>query len=175
MRADVPPPRSMAEAIDQLAHASAVPLPVQAERIGRDYGYLRKACSQFDDAHPYRADLIVAQTLASGDAPDTRNYVVLDYLARMVGGVFVAPVAGGGDVGELARVMKEFAEFAAAVADGSADQKYSDDEARRIAAEWHDVAAAGARLVMHVEQMVKAQQGAPAAPAARESARRSRR
>ena len=146
-------PRTFAEAVDALAHRSGPPLAVQAERIGRDPNYLRKACSQFDDAHPYRGDLIVPQTLASGDCPDTRHYVVLEYLARVLGGTFVRPVRRPAPTDtQLARVFREFAEFVTAVVEGRADARYDDDEVHRIAQEWHDVVAVGTQLVLDVQR-----------------------
>ena len=82
-------PQSFVEAVDCLAHHSDLSLAQIAERIGRDANYLRKACSQYDDAHPFRGDLILPLTTV------TDNDVVLRYLVGERGGMFVrCPDAG---------------------------------------------------------------------------------
>lgn len=106
-------PQTFAEALDCLAHHSDVPLTQIAERVGRDVNYLRKATSQYDEAHPFRGDLIVPVTRAAN------NFVLLDYLESQVGRIAIAlPGAEPGRQDLLAHqlaVVREVGEDAAAI------------------------------------------------------------
>lgn len=145
--------QGFAEALDHLAHNSPNPLARMAERIGRKPNYLRKACSRHDDAHPFRGDLIVPMTLASADHPDRCNYVLVEYVARGVGGIFVRVPANTGRFGVTPNVLREVGEYLQALASGSADARYTRAEAVRIRREGMEVVAAILADLEHVDRV----------------------
>jgi hypothetical protein len=147
-------PQSFMAAVDALAHRSPTPLDKIAERIGRSANYLRKACSQYDEAHPFRGDLIVPMTLASADADDDRNFVVVEYLARAVGGVFYHVPTAFAKFALTADVLKEVGEYLQAIADGSRDHRYTAEEVARIRREGMQVVRAILADIEGLEQQL---------------------
>jgi hypothetical protein len=73
-------PRTLKEAVDCLAHHSALSLPQICERSGLDYNRMAKACSLYEARVP-RTDELLALTINSADDPRDRNLVVMRYLA----------------------------------------------------------------------------------------------
>jgi hypothetical protein len=124
-------PTTFVEAVDCLAHHSAVSLGEAAGRIGRDPNYLRKACSAYADTHPLRGDLIVPLTLAFD------NPVLVAYLAQACGGVFVrVPQVQVGTtdlVDQAGRAMQRFGVVLQDVSLAVTDGKVTAEEADRVA------------------------------------------
>jgi len=149
-------PQSFMEAVDALAHRSANSLTKMAERIGKPVNYLRKACSQYDQAHPFRGDLIVPMTIASADEPDRRNDIVIEYLARAVGGVFYRVPSSLGNFNLTPNVLKELGDYLQAVSDGSVDHRYTPGEVARIRREGMQVVQAILADVKAIEQQAQA-------------------
>lgn len=141
---------TFSEAVDQVAHHSEteqgrrMTVADIATRIGRNENYLRKATSQYDDAHPLRADLVAPLTVA------TRNYALVEHIAEACGGVFfrLPPVhATSADVIEqTATTVKEFADVLHSSADAYADQRLTPEEAQRTCREIDQAIAALAQF-----------------------------
>jgi hypothetical protein len=74
-------PRTLKEAVDCLAHHSALTLPQICERSGLDYNRMAKACSLYEARVP-RIDELIALTANSADDPRDRNLVAVRYLAN---------------------------------------------------------------------------------------------
>ncbi len=157
-------PRSFAAAVDIVAHQSTnergerMVIADIAARIGRPDSYLRKATSQYDDAHPLRGDLIVPLTLA------TRNYALINYLARECGGVFIQmPAVESADHGDIVRqtttVVGEFGDVLADLRTALADGHISTSESDRVSVQAYEAIAETLRLVKLVH--LKAHAPAP--------------
>lgn len=71
-------PQTLKEAIDCLAHHSALTLRQICERSGLDYNRMAKACSLYESRVP-RIDELLAMTANSADEPQERNVVALRY------------------------------------------------------------------------------------------------
>jgi hypothetical protein len=82
-------PQTLREACDCLAHHSSYSLPQMCERSGLDYNRIAKSTSLHNTKHRPSLDDILVLTLASADEPSQRNYVVVRYLLRQLGGAFV--------------------------------------------------------------------------------------
>lgn len=151
---------SFAEAVDAVAHHSRVngqrmTVAEIAERIGRPENYLRKATSQYDDAHPLRGDLIVPLTTATG------NFALINYLARACGGVFFQlPDVRTDDYADIlnqtATVVGEFGDVLTDLRASLADNRVTSGEAARVAQQGNEAIAEIARLVRMVEDRAAA-------------------
>ena len=141
---------TFAEAVDQVAHHSRTEqgkrLTVAdiAARIGRHENYLRKATSQYDDAHPLRADLVAPLTLA------TKNYALVEHIAEASGGVFfrLPPVSAASTdvIEQTARTVQEFADVLHASATAWSDHRVTPEEAARTCREIDQAIAALAQM-----------------------------
>ena len=124
---------TFAEAVDQVAHHSQnghgrrLSVADIAERIGRTENYLRKATSQYDDAHPLRGDLIVPLTMATG------NKTILRYLSEATGGVYIElPKVDEANVDvvlQAGKTAQEFGDVLAEAGHALADGRVTRDEA----------------------------------------------
>lgn len=140
------------QAVDVVAHQSTnergerMTIAEIAARIGRSENYLRKATSQYDDAHPLRGDLIAPLTLATG------NFALVEHIAEACGGVFFRiprVTADSRDVIETtAAMLRDFSELLAQSAAAWADGRMTIDEASAIA---KDGRAVIARVASYVE------------------------
>ena len=138
-------PATLKEALDCLGHHGALTVRQLAERLGHiSEGTLGKQLSQYDEDNYPPIRQVVPLTLAS------ENDALITHLARAVGGVFVRVPTAAGTVESqaFARMVKEFGELLAAVAEAWADDGHvTPDELDRVEREWLDVATAGAAYV----------------------------
>jgi hypothetical protein len=145
-------PATIVEAIDCVAHHSSVTLEQIAERIGRSVNYLRKATSAYDDAHPFRADLIVPVSLASANA------AIVRYLARAVGGAYVplpsAALASAGEFLSAAHAVQDFGRTLETFAQITADNDITNEEADRFARQAQETIEAILQLAAAVRARV---------------------
>jgi len=153
-------PQTFAEAVDCVAHHSVdeqgkpLTIPRIASRIGRDENYLRKACSQYDDTHPLRGDLIVALTTA------THNYAIVDYIARQTGcAVFHLPSVSDDHhadiMGHAATAVGDFGDVLKHVQEAIADGHVTPEEAERLVIEASELIATLVKLKHTFRQKAK--------------------
>lgn len=146
---------TFAEAVDLVAHHSTteqgrrMSVDDIAARIGRPANYLRKATSQYDDAHPLRGDLIVPMTMA------TRNYAIVEHIAEQCGGVFFQMPhvdAANLDVIEHAgTAVREFGDVLAASARALADGRVTPEEAADFRNQGNEAIAAIAKFMQLID------------------------
>lgn len=127
--------RNLFAAVNALVHDSEPQTPKGiASDAGVGYGYLLKAADERQQDVQFQTRWVAPVTLAA------KNDVLIQFLARECGGVFVRLLVGGSNDAHTAKTLQEVAQYFTKLAELSGDG-YSHAEVDVLEAEWQDAAA----------------------------------